>query len=150
MSMETLYRYVRDKQADRFSPMRRRLLCCVCLEASQGLYVLQAQGGGGFPGKLWDALARQRPCSKMGGEKCQMEEENSRHSSPVDGGPIPLGGDWFSRPLGQDQVFDEDLHFQYPSSTQFCLGQSGDTHFSLVFFFVSWWLSFAILFRRFL
>lgn len=43
MSMETLYRYVQDTQADRCSPVRGGLVCSVCLEAL--LNVLQVQGG---------------------------------------------------------------------------------------------------------
>lgn len=81
-----------------------------------------------------------------------MEEENSRHSSPLDGGRVPLDAVWFSRPLGQDQdqVLDKDLNFQRPSFPQFCLGQPGDHFFSLLFLLLLWWLSFVILFQRFL
>lgn len=61
---------VTDKQADRCSPMSRRLVCGVCPEASRGLDVLQAQGGGGFPGKLARTWHGWQPRS-------EMEEEGS-------------------------------------------------------------------------
>lgn len=86
----------RDKQADRCSPMSRWLVCGVCLEASWDA-TLRAQGGGGFPGKLCKDLAWLVTMQRDGrGEKGQLEEKNSRNSSPLDGGRIPLGIDWSS------------------------------------------------------
>lgn len=51
----------------------------------------RAQGGGGFPGKLCEDLAWLVAMQQDGGRRVSLEEENSRYSSPVDGGHILLG-----------------------------------------------------------
>lgn len=64
--------------------MSRRLVCVVS--------VSKLKGGGGFPGKLCEDLAWLVTMQQDGGggKRGQLEEENSRYSSPVDGGCIPL------------------------------------------------------------
>ncbi len=44
------------------------------------------------------------------GKTGQLEEENSRYSSPVDGGLYPAGR-WTGFPPGQDQVFGRGPEF---------------------------------------
>lgn len=111
--------------------MSRRLVCGVCPEASQGLDVLRAQGGGGFPRETLQGPGMAGDHATRRGKKGQLEEENSRLQLTK---WMAVVSRWASTgfPLGQDRVLDEDL---CPSSPPpFCLGQSGDKFFSLLFF----------------
>lgn len=70
---------VRDKQADGCSPMRRQLVCGVCLEASRRRSERKVEVGFSLrgPGMAGCHAARW-------GKKGQLEEENIHYSSPVD------------------------------------------------------------------
>lgn len=92
--------------------MSRQLVCGVRLEASQGLDVLRAQGGGwvsletlGGPGM---AVAMHRD----GGRRVSWRRRTAVISHQWMAVVSRWAFDWFSRPLGRDQVLDEDLKFQ--------------------------------------
>lgn len=121
---------VRDKQADRCSPLRRRLVCGVYLEASQGLDVPPISR---WRWVSWKSL--RGPCmagdhAARWGKRGQFEEENSRCSSPVGGGRILLGIDWFSSRSGSGFGWGPEFSECPSSPPPFSLGQSGDNFFS--------------------
>lgn len=83
---------VRERQtADRCSPMGRWLVCSVCLEASRGLDVLRAQGGGGFPWKLIQRTRHGCGHAARCGEEGQLEKNEQLLQITSGWRPHPVG-----------------------------------------------------------
>lgn len=121
---------VRDKQADRCSPMSTQLVCAVSVWRHHG--TLRSR----WRWVSWETLRGPDMAGDHAvgwGKKGQLEEENSSYSSPVQGGCVPLGTDWFSSGSGSGFEWGPEFS-ECPSSTPpFSLGQSEDESFTLLF-----------------
>lgn len=120
---------MRDKQADRCSPMSRRLVCVVS--------VSKLKGGGGFPGKLCEDLAWLVTMQQDGGGGGRGVSWRRRTAVTAHQWMAVVSrwpSDWFSSGSGSG-FLDEDLNFSVSviNSTILSRPVSGDTFFSRLF-----------------